>query len=304
MSTLPLEITEKIISTLADDDPRLVSTKACALVCHEFNRLCRKHIFASIYLNDKQPQIGGYIRNLTYAIHPDDVNDVSLVQTFKKITRLKFLCIRLSPGFNLSWINNPLRPALLHLLHLPTLLHFRLYQVNDFLVSDLAPCINLEHFEFSNITVFEANDISVSNPPDSSIRLRQISARIEGPVQCADGTPFLDFNSLASLSVNVLTSPDVEASRTLFSQCKNLTDADICAEEWINWTQMGLFNMLRPSMHTLKNLRVDMTYGIGTGDPLGGFPVELEAMQNHNVIETVAIQVYIEVDIASHWDFG
>jgi hypothetical protein len=133
-------------------------------------------------------------------------------------------------------MNNPLRPALLHLLHLPTLLHFRLYQVKDFLVSDLAPCINLEHFEFSNIKVFEANVISVSNPPDSSIRLRQISARNKGPVallkmrgvQRADGTPFLDFTSLARLSVNVFTSPDVEASRTLFSQCKNLTDADIC----------------------------------------------------------------------------
>jgi hypothetical protein len=67
---------------------------------------------------------------------------------------------------------------------------------------------------------------------------------------------------------------------------------------------MGLPNMLRPSMQTLKNLRVNMTYGIGSDDPLGGFPVELEAMQNHNVIETIAIQVYIEVDIASHWDFG
>lgn len=255
MSVLPLEITEKIISILTDDDSSLSSTRAFALVCHEFHHLCRKHIFASIFLNNKQPpwvnnaitpmlqqlldttpEIADYIRNLAYAIHPDDINDISLLQTFRKITRLKFLCIRLSSGFNLSWINNPLRPALLHLLHLPTLLHFRLVQVEDFLVSDLAPCINLEHFEFSNIKVFEANDVSVSNPPNSSIRLRQISARNKGPVallkmrgvQCADGMPFIDFSSLASLSVNVLTSPDVEASRTLFSQCKNLIDADIC----------------------------------------------------------------------------
>lgn len=69
---------------------------------------------------------------------------------------------------------------------------------------------------------------------------------------------------------------------------------------------MGLFNMLRPSMHTLKNLHVFMTFDdrMGTDDPLGGFPFELKAMQNHNVIETIAIQVYIEIDISRHMYFG
>jgi hypothetical protein len=52
---LPLEVLERIIDDVAEYDDDLIdypsSIKACALVCHSFLPLCRKHIFAYVTLN-------------------------------------------------------------------------------------------------------------------------------------------------------------------------------------------------------------------------------------------------------------
>lgn len=49
----PLEIYENIIDFVAGEDvDRFSSIQACALVSHTFLPLARKHLFASITLND------------------------------------------------------------------------------------------------------------------------------------------------------------------------------------------------------------------------------------------------------------
>ena len=87
-SRLPLEVLERIIDDVAkyNDDliDSLSSIKACALVCHSFLPLCRKHIFASVTLNARHPSsptsndlnhllsnsphLAVYIRNLDYHV--------------------------------------------------------------------------------------------------------------------------------------------------------------------------------------------------------------------------------------------
>lgn len=257
MPILPPEISEEIISILAQDDPSFSSTKACALVCHRFHYLCRKHIFASIALNDRyaqpsppfigitktttpklqklldtSPEIADYIRNLTYNISSDDFEDDLLVRTFRKITRLEYLCVSHYNRRRLQWHNNPLRLVMLHLLHLPALIHFKLFAVDNFIISDLAPCINLEHFEFDHLTVFDANETVASNlPPETSIRIRYLSAGRRSAVaimkMCvahrADGKPLFDFSCLNELSIKVHRSDDVQVSLDLLRRCKQLT---------------------------------------------------------------------------------
>ena len=81
---LPLEVVNLIIDDLAKYN-QLSSIKACALVCHSFLPLCRKHIFASVTLNARQsfsptsddlnhllsnsPHLAVYILNLDYRLN-------------------------------------------------------------------------------------------------------------------------------------------------------------------------------------------------------------------------------------------
>lgn len=257
MSFLPLEITEEIINVLAQDDPSFSSTKECALVCHEFYYLCRKHIFASINLNytnalsdttpntritrattrmlqqllDTTPEIADYIYKLSYNVTLDDLENGSLVETFRKITRLKSLsvCHVGVPGPRFQWNNNSLRPGLLHLLHLPTLISLKMLFIDNFPFSDLAPCINLEQWKFVYLTVLD-DEISPSNLPKKSIRLRDISAGLKSAsvikkmcaVHCADGKPFIKFSCVNNLTIRLHRPNEVQASLDLLSRCKKL----------------------------------------------------------------------------------
>jgi hypothetical protein len=259
MPFLPIEIINEIINILAQDDPSLFSTKACALVCNEFHHLCRKHIFSSIDLNhtfarslmpytratkattrmlqqllDTSPEIGDHIHNLTYDITSDDIGNGSLLETFKKITRLKFFSVWDFNTPRLQWDNNPLRPALLHLLHLPTLIGFRILAFENFLVSDLTPCINLEHLKFERLTVFDDPSLA-SNLPKNSIRIRNISAGLKSAsvimkmctMLCADGKPFFDFSWVNDLTIKIHRQNDVQATLNLLSRCRKLISISI-----------------------------------------------------------------------------
>ena len=154
-SILPLEIEEMILDLLSEDDEVYSASKTCSLVCKAFLHICRKHIFRSIVLNKvngrktrsfeqllrETPEIADYIRKLDYIIRIKDLTSPTIRESFKRISRLEFLTVNApsSSGPRHYWSNSPIRPALLHLLHLPTLTHFKVINMNDFVVSDLIP---------------------------------------------------------------------------------------------------------------------------------------------------------------------
>jgi hypothetical protein len=74
-----------------------------------------------------------------------------------------------------DWSNNPIRPALLRLLHLPTLTHFKV-NVNLFLVSDLIPCVNLKYLDIGHTSVAADNNTFPSTLPEHSIQLNEFVA--------------------------------------------------------------------------------------------------------------------------------
>ena len=259
---IPVDVVDKVIEILAQDDPNLVSTKVCSLVCHDFFDLCRKHIFASITLNNTYdefyspsgwtkatttmlvnllsmtPEIANHIRNLFYVVTDDDLDNLSLIQTFKKITRLQSLTLVSYSEYPLEWDYNPLRPALLHLLHVPTLLHFSISTANNFIFQDLIPCLNLKHLEFDSIK-FENPFSSIL--PKNSLRLHQIKAGIRSAeatselctLQCPDGKPCINFESLVNVSSEIRGVDDSEASQQLFGCCDQLIDAEITGTSYI-----------------------------------------------------------------------
>jgi hypothetical protein len=250
----PLEIEEMILNILGEDKGHS-ALKTCSLVCQAFLPICRKHIFRSIVLNGQNvvhpptthaferllretPEIAGYIRKLDYTIRfVDLVISPSIQESLKRISRLEFLSVRHnhSIGSRLDWSNSPFRPALLHLLHLPTLTHFMVNDIKDFNVSDLIPCVNLKYLDIGNVTTVAAENIFPAALPEHSIQPNEFiagfgtsAAIMKLSTACRpDGQPIIDFGSLSKITMDIEEPNDGEASQELFTHCHSLTNVDI-----------------------------------------------------------------------------
>ena len=257
--TFPLEIKETILELLVEDDKGHLALKTCSLVCQAFLPICRKHIFGSIVLNEpntiprpiirttqaferllrETPEIANYIRKLDYNISATDSTSSSIQESLKRISRLEFLSVQHHYRPGLNWSNNPIRPTLLHLLHLPTLTHFKMTGANDFVVSDLIPCVNLE---FLDIGVTGHTSVATEFTfhaalPEHSIRLREFVARTRTRTPtlimklCSarrlDGKPIIDFGFLSKITVILDGLNECEALLELFRRCHSLTNAHI-----------------------------------------------------------------------------
>ncbi|KAF9481689.1 hypothetical protein BDN70DRAFT_875994 [Pholiota conissans] len=111
-AALPFDVVEMVIAILAQNDPNFSSTKSCSLASHDFLLVCRKHIFASIFLNwhaNLPPTpihcrkattamlqesiltsrgVVDCIQNLDYYVAAGDWEKPdNVIQTFKQITR-------------------------------------------------------------------------------------------------------------------------------------------------------------------------------------------------------------------------
>jgi hypothetical protein len=214
-----------------------------------FLPICRKHIFRNITFNDEvipsaatdaferllreTPEIADYIRKLHYTIPfvfkftSSQSESIRHEDSLKRISRLEFLTVEDCARFD--WSNNPIRPALLYLLHLPTLTHFRVIKVKGFILSDLIPCVNLKYLNIGT-TVAAENTFSATLPEHlvqlneftagfgiSAVTLKLCKARRP------DGQPIIDFGSLSKISVNLDCPNEVEASQELFRRCHALT---------------------------------------------------------------------------------
>ena len=252
MPYLPLEIEELILDFLheLEDDNSHSTLKTCSLVCQAFLPTCRKHIFGSIVLNDynvvprstihaftrllcETPEIADYIRNLDYNIRIKDLtNSPSIQESLKRISKLEFLTVWRDS--NVDWSNNPIRPALLHLLHLPTLTHFTV-GINKFVLSDLIPCVNLKYLRIGNNMTVAAQNTFPAVLPEVPIQLNEFVAEIKSPeaimklctVRRPDGQPIIDFESLSKIKVDVEEPSESKASQELFRRCHVLTKAHI-----------------------------------------------------------------------------
>ena len=245
MPYLPLEIEELILNFLPEleDDGSHSVSKTCSLVCKAFLLpICRKHIFGSIVLNDyfnnvsspttcaftrllrESPEIADYIRNLNYNILIADFTSQSesrsIQESLKRISRLESLTVRQDCWSKIDW-NNPIRPALLQLLHSPTLTHFTV-DINRFVLSDLIPCVNLKYLRIG----YSLTELS--------IQLDEFVATTGSPgviMLCTarrpDGRPIIDFESLSKIKVDLERHNGSKASQELFGRCPVLTKAHI-----------------------------------------------------------------------------
>jgi hypothetical protein len=255
----PLELEEIIINLLAEDDDAHSALKVCSLVCRAFLPICRKHIFASIVLNDPyspppyptthalerllsdRPEIANYIRKLDYNIRVADFTSTSIQDSLKRIFRLESLMVWHHSMRKLDWSNNPIRPTLLHLLHLPTLTHFKLSGFKNFVVSDLIPCINLKHLDIGRYTYVATEPTFPATAPKHPIRPNEFTAGIGTAMtimklctaRCLDGQSLVDLRSLSKITVLVENPYDSEAVQELFRRCETLIDVNISCKSYL-----------------------------------------------------------------------
>ena len=242
--TFPLEIERMILELLTEDDDGHSALKSCSLVCQAFLPICRKHIFRNIVLGlppiihaferllRETPEIVDYIRKLDYTIQNADLASSSIQETLKQISRLEFLSVRDDDLYRPGWSNYSIRPALLHLLHLPTLTHFKLNSINSFPISDLIPCVNLKYLDISDITM-EAGNTFPATLPEHSIHLNEFVAgsqtfyavRNLSTARRPDGQPIIDFGSLSKITVDIDLFYAVP--QELFRRCHSLTNVQI-----------------------------------------------------------------------------
>ena len=259
MPSLPLEVVERIIDDVATDyvwpyiHQVYHNLKSCALVCHSFLPLCRKHIFASVTLNAQphsasptstsddlnyllsdSPHLAVYIRKLEYHVCKKEFvakRSPWLLAMFKKLVKLQKLTIRHSPSSRcrkLDWMSSSVRKVLLPLLHLPTLTSIRLSTFRNFSLADLAICVNLKELEVEFLEC--SNDVGkfLEALPTTPVMLEQLAINKCWnviPVQQLyharrpDGKPIIDFSSLKKITAEVLRVDSVEE---LFVICGNL----------------------------------------------------------------------------------
>ena len=251
---LPLEVVNLIIDDLAKYDYKLSSIKACALVCHSFLPLCRKHIFASVTLSDRypssstsddlnhllsnSPHLAVYILNLDYHLNKKYKKEfikkrvLWLLPMFKKLVKLQCLTLNYYPYSSrikvFDWMSLYERKVLLPLLHFPTLTIINLGRIVNFPLADLAGCVNLKKLEIQSLECLPngAGEFLETLPP-TPVMLEQLvidSGSMKLVQQLCDalrpdGKPVIDFSSLKEIRSNITR---LDSMTELFGKCRNL----------------------------------------------------------------------------------
>ncbi|KAF9478233.1 hypothetical protein BDN70DRAFT_994344 [Pholiota conissans] len=143
--------------------------------------------------------------------------------------------------------------------------------------------------------------------PEIPLRLSKISVGFRSKeafrkicaVRCIDQQSFITYRSVIDLSVTIATPEDIDALHDLFCRCKSLVTAYINVPNVnIPFTRIGLFNLLLPSIQTLKHLLIGYIYDLRnrTNDPLKSLASQLEEMKDRNSIKNITIIVTIPPD--------
>jgi hypothetical protein len=329
----PFDIVALIIDVVGENkDTKLL--KELALVSHSFLKICNKHLFTTIALHDavpnwrasskngfvkllkSRPDIVKYIRKLTYNVSqnnlhcfhttlPGELDDLRLSPILPNFLRTipQLNCLTINAS-QLDWmaLDSPLRSALLHLMHLPTVTHIDLSFIKNFPLSSLTPCINLQrldilYLEFlrpceeddsPEILQLEMPRIRRFYTSDSSTLTKKL---LHAKTQ--DGRPAFDFTDLKQLSMSFTWPEDERNTRYLLQNAKLLEKLHLSVER-DRLSLVGLHDILSPTARTLKALELRIPLCDDEPTPLAGLCNELEAMAGRNKLEAMALEIHVD----------
>ena len=256
MTAIPLDVYGLILDSLAEDDEKLTSMRACSLVSRAFLPFARKHIFASVEIGnpfatnpppsidafvnliERNPEIAEYVRKFDYCIASHDHIMSPIPRTLGKLTKLKSLIIWHDSTNKLNWMTQ-MRPSLLHLMRLPTLSYLKLRWIENFPISDLIHCSSLEHLQIAHVDFAEEDIVPPTIPlPPKLVHLREYTV---GPKSTSatkkllkskrpDGLPIVNFTELTKVTAICDKQEDIDTIQTVFIRAEHLEGIDLTSE--------------------------------------------------------------------------
>ncbi|KAF9473983.1 hypothetical protein BDN70DRAFT_997347 [Pholiota conissans] len=333
MPTLPLEIIESILSILAVSDFNSLLTTS--LTCSAFVPLCRAHIFRSITLNSasefenvtpsmlhdrlsQTPELAQYIRHLSFNMKEHDTHDSTIVLALQHLTHLRSLSIWHHPYLvkvhpEISWNKDPaVRVALRHILALPSLVELEIFAIHGgIFLSDLTSSAGaLEKLTLELFLPVDLSSIAAKPTPSKPLKLRVLDLKFQSvspivhfcSIKCADGRPFLDFSRLTWLSLVLEEMPQLKGSQvgSIIERCTGLVELHITAT-YPCITLFGLTDAIQPSIHTLKRLRIHVSFNkegsieyTDINNPLTILASELDHVgRTDNILEEITLRLSI-----------
>ena len=198
-------------------------------------------------------------------------------------------------------LKSSLTSALLHLMHLPTINHIDLSFIQNFPLSSLTPCVDLHRLNISDLKCTDLLEGEIVVQSEMMPKIREFNTYDSSLVTTMllhakrqDGRPAFNFMDLRRLSTCL---EDKQNIRYLVQNAKLLEKLHLT----VGYDQnlVGLHDILSPSAHTLKVLDLRgffcMDYISQAGIPLFvGLCEELEAVAEHNRLEALSFEVYVD----------
>jgi hypothetical protein len=312
--------------------------KELALVSHSFLQICTKHLFATINLHDafphshiasskkgflklfkSKPDVFKYIRKLTYKVSHtspylpslDEGTDRLLSPILRTFSCLNCLKINASHS-DWNTLDSSLTSAFLHLMHLPTINHIELSNIENFPLPSLSPSVNLHRLDLlflfppgedvSPGIIVQSEMMPKIREFNTSWSTRLTTKLIHSKMQ--DEQPAFNFVDLRKLSMSFTQVEDEQNVRYFLQNAKLLEELHLSVEGF-DWSLVGLHDILSPTERTLKSLDLTLSFldNSPIPEPHGGLCEELEAMAGHNMLEALSLEFELYHDGIEPEDF-
>ncbi|KAF8149925.1 hypothetical protein B0H34DRAFT_731755 [Crassisporium funariophilum] len=312
---LPIEVIGVIIDALGDERD-MNALKACCLTCRAFVHLSRKHLFSTLDINTtfpyrtwnfgqllsiSDPGVLDCILKFEFQITRCELEYPSLPTFLLRITKLESLFLSALNDETKDWskLHKALQEALLHLMHLPTLTHFRLRWFKNFPVSAIVSCNNLISLNVGDVVLVEMDHLPTRSKPHmiqeyTMERLASSATHALLDTKLANGNPGFDFTMLKKLDATCEGPHDVSAILRFLEVAKNIAVFKLFAPAHVGLQFEHLARMTAPCARTLKILDLRAKCAAEPSESILSLCKELEEMSNRNVVEIIRLQIHLQ----------
>ncbi|PPQ82831.1 hypothetical protein CVT25_009206 [Psilocybe cyanescens] len=326
MVYLTFDVYEIIIDMLAEI--HILSLKSCSLVCNDFARLCRKHIFHSIELDsterrytrrfdrllNRSPSTANYVRSLTFVYNTARRNVGPPV--LHSLHRVKDFTLRLTDGKEnycgdpqYDWEKLPSRHRsyFYSFIQSNSIEQLSLVNIQNLPATILTYFPHLTSLKVDNVSILDAPLESGFSGPMGVPKLISIWSRQSnlGPLRKLlsydqpNTTPVLDLTGLENMGVSLEGGhTGMDVIRHLLQHSQNLKCLSLSAsyDSYLNFKGNLASSLTHGSLKTLKMMKIMTMVEDQRTDPYLYFVEELEQIGGQNVLETLSIEVDIETN--------
>ncbi|KAF9524312.1 hypothetical protein CPB83DRAFT_947190 [Crepidotus variabilis] len=332
---LPLEILTVVIDALAascsDDESLSELMQSAALTCRAFVPLSRRHIFASVAIDDfnnphrkpisplefanfftEHSYLTKYIRELSISIlattsQSESAGEVeNLFKTFLNIHGLESLSISSSGIYAVMKLSDsPFSSAIQHLLQVPSLSRLRLSHLTEVPLDVLTT--NLKHLSLESVNWKSTGEFSSFDmpPPDLEVLTFNSSHSTRALLSLVrpDNQPVVSLKNLRRLEIMGMGEEILKICRMVASTSKVLASIylSVCMHDGFT----GLYDAISPSLNTLRHLVLVACTEYQDLDPYQHACEELEKIAMAK-IQTITFKVNTDCSIEgtneNNWD--